>query len=226
MREHVTAHLEPLPDSGVHPLGAGARSHGHHDLSHRDLGHCDPGDHDLNGRRPGTTDRPARPAAVLIPIVEHPGGATVLLTERTRHLKHHAGQVSFPGGRANDEDHGVIDTALRETWEEIGLASHHIEIAGLLDNYLTGSGFLVTPVVGFVRPGFALKLDPFEVATAFEVPLAFFMDPANHAIESRLDGQAERRYYAFRHSGHLIWGATAGLLMNLYRRISGQLPTA
>jgi 8-oxo-dGTP pyrophosphatase MutT (NUDIX family) len=177
------------------------------------------GDHDLNSP-PSTQTRP-RPAAVLVPIILRSPEPTVLLTERSAHLKNHAGQVSFPGGRTDKEDRSVVDTALREAHEEVGLEARFVDVAGLLDNYLTGTGFLVTPVVGYVKPGFQLSLDEVEVAQAFEVPLAHFMDPRHHTIESRMDRGAERRYYVFRYDGHFIWGATAGMLINLYRRITG-----
>ncbi len=163
-------------------------------------------------------DSVLRPAAVLVPLVEHGEGLTVLLTQRTDHLRTHAGQVSFPGGRVEDHDRGPIDTALRETEEEIGLRRDHVEIAGYLDGYETGTGFHITPVVGFVRPGFALKLDADEVAEAFEVPLSFIFDPTNHQRHQREHDGRTRRYFAMPYNGFYIWGATAGMLMNLYRR--------
>ena len=159
-----------------------------------------------------------RPAAVLVPLVEHANGLTVLLTQRTDHLNHHAGQVSFPGGRVEADDRGPVDTALRETEEEIGLRRDQVEIAGYLDGYETGTGFHITPVVGFVRPGFTLKLDAFEVAEAFEVPLEFVFDPANHQRHRRMHNGRERRYFAMPYGDFYIWGATAAMLMNLYRR--------
>ena len=159
-----------------------------------------------------------RPAAVLVPLVEREGGLTVLLTQRTNHLNHHAGQVSFPGGRVEEHDRGPVDTALRETEEEIGLRRDYVEVAGYLDGYETGTGFHITPVVGFVRSGFTLKLDAFEVAEAFEVPLEFIFDPANHQRHQRVHNGRERRYFAMPYGEFYIWGATAGMLMNLYRR--------
>lgn len=191
----------------------------------------------LNGGRPSTGDfdlnpfmqdwlpdaQKLKPAAVLVPIVEHADGPTVLLTQRTDHLKHHAGQVSFPGGRVEAHDTSAIDTALRETEEEIGLDRSHVEIVGYLDAYETGTGFHITPVVGFVRPGFTLELDEFEVAEAFEVPLSFLFDPANHQRHSRMHQGSERRYFAMPYNDYYIWGATAGMLMNLYRRVHGLL---
>jgi 8-oxo-dGTP pyrophosphatase MutT (NUDIX family) len=179
------------------------------------------GDHDLNPFMLDWVDREQRltPAAVLVPLVEHAAGLTVLLTKRTDHLHHHAGQVSFPGGRVEAGDEDVIDTALRETEEEIGLERSFVKISGYLDDYETGTGFHITPVVGFVRPGFDLKVDDFEVAEVFEVPLAFLFDPANHQRHERVWNGRKRAYYAMPYDGFYIWGATAGMLMNLYRRV-------
>ena len=176
------------------------------------------GDHDLNPSLPRAN--PRRPAAVLVPLVERPDGHTVLLTRRSEHLHDHPGQVSFPGGRLDDTDRGPIDAALRETAEEIGLGREYVELAGLLDGYETVTGYGVTPVVGFIQPGFALTLDAFEVAEAFEVPLAFFLDEASRRIHSRLRDGRRRYYYAFEYADRYIWGATAGMLVNLQRRIA------
>jgi 8-oxo-dGTP pyrophosphatase MutT (NUDIX family) len=174
-------------------------------------------DHDLNG---GRRDPLAlTPAAVLVPLVERPSGLHVLLTQRTEHLYDHAGQVSFPGGRAESGDASLVETALRETREEIGLAEDHIEVVGYLDDYETITGFRVTPVVSFVTGGFTLALDTFEVAEAFEVPLSYILDPANHQTRSHTRGATERRYYVIEYENRYIWGATAGMLMNLYRRV-------
>ena len=177
------------------------------------------GDRDLDPSLPRTRAR--RPAAVLVPIVERPHGHTVLLTRRTDHLHDHPGQVAFPGGRLDDTDRGPVDAALRETAEEIGLGREHVELAGLLDGYETVTGYGVTPVVAFVRPGFVLTLDTFEVAEAFEVPLAFFLDAASCRIDSGVRGGLRRRYYAFEYADRYIWGATAGMLVNLRRRVAG-----
>jgi 8-oxo-dGTP pyrophosphatase MutT (NUDIX family) len=178
------------------------------------------GDFDLNPMMLDwvDSDQSLKAAAVLVPIIEREE-PTVLLTKRTDHLHHHAGQVSFPGGRVEPEDVDLVATALRETEEEIGLAREFVDIAGYLDDYQTGTGFHITPVVGFVRPGFELDLDDFEVAEAFEVPLSFLFDPANHHRHARVWQGKERRYYAMPYGDHYIWGATAGMLINLYRRI-------
>ena len=176
------------------------------------------GDRDLNPSLPRA--RPRRPAAVLVPIVERPEGPTVLLTRRADHLHDHPGQVSFPGGRLDDTDRGPIDAALRETAEEIGLGREYVELTGLLDGYETVTGYGVTPVVGFIQPGFALTLDAFEVAEAFEVPLAFFLDEASRRFHSRMRDGRRRYYYAFEYADRYIWGATAGMLVNLQRRIA------
>ena len=161
-----------------------------------------------------------KPAAVLVPLVER-DELTVLLTRRTDHLRAHAGQISFPGGRVEAGDRDFVETALREAEEEIGLGRENVEIAGFLDSYETRTGFHITPVVGFVRPGFELTLDRFEVAEAFEVPLDFLFDPSNHQRHSRVHNGARRYYFAMPYGDYYIWGATAGMLMNLYRRVHG-----
>ncbi|MBF0355252.1 MAG: CoA pyrophosphatase [Alphaproteobacteria bacterium] len=172
------------------------------------------GDADLN---PGMTPLAApRPAAVLVGLVEREEGFTVLLTRRTEHLAHHAGQVSFPGGRIEDRDGTPAQAALRETEEEIGLHRSHIDLIGRLDDYVTGTGFIVTPLVGLIRPPFDIEPDPFEVAEIFEVPLSFLLDPNNHQTCEKVIRGAELRYFAMPYGRHFIWGATAGILMNLY----------
>mgnify|MGYP001197302185 CR=1 FL=1 len=157
------------------------------------------------------------PAAVLVPVVARGQVPTVLLTRRTDHLHHHPGQISFPGGRVEAADTSPIDTALRETQEEIGLDRRHIELIGTLPDYLTGTGFRVTPVVGLVTPPFELTLDAFEVAEAFEVPLSHFLDPANHQEHSIVHEGRVRRFHAMPYHDYFIWGATAGIIMSLYR---------
>ena len=161
------------------------------------------------------------PAAVLVPVVVRGTAPTVLLTRRTDHLHHHPGQISFPGGRVEAADTSPIDTALRETEEEIGLHRRHIELIGTLPDYLTGTGFRVTPVVGVVTPPFELTLDAFEVAEAFEVPLSHFLDPANHEEHSIMHEGRLRRFHAMPYQGYFIWGATAGIIMSLYRVLRG-----
>jgi 8-oxo-dGTP pyrophosphatase MutT (NUDIX family) len=157
------------------------------------------------------------PAAVLIPIVMRSQGPTLLFTQRTAHLNDHAGQVSFPGGRVESTDASAIDTALRETEEEIGLDRRHAEVLGRLPDYYTGTGFLVTPVVAVVHPPFDLRADPFEVAEIFEVPLAFLMDGMNHQKRSVALPEGGRRiFYAMPYDRFMIWGATAGMLRNLF----------
>ncbi|HMM54961.1 MAG TPA: CoA pyrophosphatase [Candidatus Desulfobacillus sp.] len=162
------------------------------------------------------------PAAVLLPVVVRPEELTVLFTQRTAHLHDHAGQVSFPGGRREVSDPSPVFTALRETTEEIGLASERVEVLGLLPEYRTGTGFSVTPVVGLVHPPFELAPDSFEVAEVFETPLSFLLDPANHQRHSIEVGGIVRQYYAMPYQGHFIWGATAGMLVSLYRLLLGK----
>ena len=161
------------------------------------------------------------PAAVLFPLVVREHEPAVLLTKRTDHLHHHPGQISFPGGRVEAADTSPIDTALRETEEEIGLDRRHIELIGTLPDYLTGTGFRVTPVVGLVTPPFELTLDAFEVAEAFEVPLSHFLDPANHEQHSIVHEGRVRQFHAMPYQGYFIWGATAGIIMSLYRVLRG-----
>lgn len=172
------------------------------------------GDHILN---PGTrTESPLTPAAVLVPLIAHTETTTVLLTQRTKHMTRHPGQVSFPGGHIEPDDSSPEETALRETEEETGLHRRHIDIVGRLDNYETGTGFRVTPVVAVVTPPFELSPDPYEVAEVFEVPLAFLLDPANHQRHILEHKGVERKFFAMPYNQHYIWGATAGMLVNLY----------
>ena len=175
------------------------------------------GDVDLN---PGM-ERPSRltPAAVLVPVVERPGELTILLTRRTDHLADHAGQISFPGGRIEAGDPTPESAALREAQEEIGLPPERVRLLGRLESYITRTGFDVTPVVGLVNPPIELALDPFEVAEAFEVPLAFLLDPANHQRHHRAIAGRVCQFHAMTHGQYYIWGATAGMLMNLYERL-------
>ena len=160
-------------------------------------------------------------AAVLVPLVMRADGLQVLLTQRTAHLRDHAGQISFPGGRCELDDVDAVATALRETEEEVGLDRSHIEIIGALPVYHTVTSYAVTPVVALVEPGFTLALDAFEVEQAFEVPLAFLMTPANHRRHSlELAGQ-QRQFLSMPwprpgEAPYFIWGATAAMLRNLY----------
>ncbi|MBC3862952.1 CoA pyrophosphatase [Undibacterium jejuense] len=159
-----------------------------------------------------------RPASVLIPLVLRESGLTVLLTQRATSLNHHAGQISFPGGRFETSDVNPIETALRETEEEIGLSRKHIDILGNLPEYKTGTGYLVTPVVSLVHPPFDLITDPAEVAAVFEVPLAYLMNGQHHQrrVFQMPDGSGQRSFYAMPYEQHFIWGATAGMLRNLF----------
>ena len=160
-------------------------------------------------------------AAVLVPLVQRASGLTVLLTQRTAHLRDHAGQISFPGGRCEDSDVSAVATALREAQEEVGLDPAQVEVLGQLPEYRTGTGFSVIPVVALVLPPLNLKLDDFEVAEAFEAPLSFLLDPANRQRHS-IDYQGGRKeYYALPWEGYYIWGATAGMLVSLQRFLFG-----
>jgi 8-oxo-dGTP pyrophosphatase MutT (NUDIX family) len=161
----------------------------------------------------------ATAAAVLVPIVAHPAGLTVVFTQRTTHLKSHSGQVSFPGGRAEPGDASAEFTALREAAEEIGLPEDRVEILARLPDYHTRTGYRVTPVVGLLTPPLELAPDPREVAEVFEVPLAFLLEPQNRRRHTReFQGQTVG-YYVFEYQGRVIWGATAGMLVNLYRML-------
>ena len=168
----------------------------------------------------------SRPAAVLMPIIDHPSGATMLLTQRTAHLKRHSGQVAFPGGRHEPDDPSLFATALREAHEEIGLEPDRVEVIGRMPDYLTGSGCRVTPVVALLAPGFQPRPDPFEVADVFEVPLDFLMNPRNHQRRRILSDEGERQFFAMpwqapdSEAEYFIWGATAAMLRNLYRMLS------
>ncbi|MFT5588618.1 MAG: 8-oxo-dGTP pyrophosphatase MutT (NUDIX family) [Bradyrhizobium sp.] len=164
---------------------------------------------------------PARapiPASVLLPIVERSHGLTMLLTQRSPNLTNHPGQIAFPGGRADAGDHSAIDTALRETEEEIGLLRRHIDVIGTLPDYFTLTGYQITPVVALIRPPFDLRAEPGEVEEIFEVPLAFLMDGMHHqrrALELP-NGAGHRTFYAMPYERFFIWGATAGILRNLF----------
>ncbi len=159
--------------------------------------------------------KPVRDAAVLVPVVNHPGEPTILLTKRTDHLTKHAGQVSFPGGKVDEGDADAVAAALREAEEEVGLAPDHVEVCGFLDTYRTGTGFEIVPVVGLVRPGFELTLQESEVQAAFEVPLHFLLDRKNHQRQSAMWQGIRREYYAMPYGDYFIWGATAAMLVNL-----------
>jgi 8-oxo-dGTP pyrophosphatase MutT (NUDIX family) len=163
-------------------------------------------------------EQPVRPAAVLIPVVDHPQ-PTVLLTQRSAHLNDHAGQIAFPGGKIDATDASPLEAALREAEEEVGLQREFVEPIGYLDLYATGFGFRILPTVARVRPGFKLSINKGEVDDAFEVPLAFLMDPANHQLHSKEFRGMERSYYAMPFAERYIWGATAGILRVLYERI-------
>jgi 8-oxo-dGTP pyrophosphatase MutT (NUDIX family) len=160
------------------------------------------------------------PASVLVPIVTHAGGLTVLFTQRTAQLRAHSGQVSFPGGRAEPGDASPESTALRETQEEIGLAPERVEVIARMPEYLTRTGYRVTPVIGLVAPPLGLAPDSREVAEAFEVPLAFLLDSSNHKRETRELAGKQVGFWVMQYGERRIWGATAGMLVNLYRMLA------
>lgn len=190
--------------------------------AHGDLIARPRGDHDL---QPEPTEIPdetsAIEAAVLIPIVLHPDEPTVLLTLRAAALRSHSAQIAFPGGRIDATDGSPLVAALREAEEEIGLARERVRTVGYLDAYLTGTGYRVTPVVGLVEPPLSLTINRHEVDEAFETPLAFLLDPTNHQRHGREWKGRYRTYYAMPHGDRYIWGATAGMIRNLYERLAG-----
>lgn len=163
-------------------------------------------------------EQPVRPAAVLIPVVER-DQPTVLLTQRSPNLSSHAGQISFPGGKIDATDRSPLDAALREAEEEVGLDRKFVEPIGYLDLYATGLGFRILPTLARVKPDFDLRINAAEVDDAFEVPLAFLMNPENHQVHSKEFRGMERSYYAMPFAERYIWGATAGILRVLYERI-------
>ncbi len=181
---------------------------------------------EMRGDRARALQAATRPASVLIAVVTHAAVPSILLTQRTAHLKHHSGQIAFPGGSAEAHDLSAVATALRETREEIGLNPEQVEIIGSMPKYHTVTGYLVTPVVGLVTPGFTLLPDPAEVAEVFEVPLGFLMDPRNHQRRRIVIDAAERTFFSmpYRPSAergeYFIWGATAAMLRNLFRFLS------
>ncbi len=165
-----------------------------------------------------------KPAAVLVPIVDHgaenPVGLTILFTRRAAHLRDHSGQVSFPGGRVAAGDPSPEATALREAREEIGLEPQRVELLGRMPDYHTSTGFVITPVIGVITPPLGLLRDANEVEEIFEVPLAFLLDPANHQRQSRKWQGKLRWFYAMPYQEHYIWGATAGMVVNLSRYLA------
>ncbi len=176
------------------------------------------GDHRLNPlSAPGRS--PARPAAVLVPLVAYPAEIRVILTLRASALRDHSGQIAFPGGKIEDQDASPAAAALRESKEEIGLSPALITPIGYLDPYLTGTGFRVVPVVARIDPAYKLRIDPDEVDEAFEVPFSFLMNEANHELRAAEWRGAMRSFYAMIYGERNIWGATAGIIRNLYERL-------
>jgi len=182
-----------------------------------------PSDFDLNpdiAPSPHLINSP-RPAAVLVPIIARAEPA-ILLTLRTEHLNSHAGQISFPGGKIDNSDIDVAAAALRESEEEIGLTADLVEPLGYLDTYRTGTGYAIHPLVGLVCDRYIPRVNPGEVAEVFEVPLAFLMEPANHRRDSMVWNGTQRFYHAMPYAQRYIWGATAGIIKNMYKRLFGE----
>lgn len=180
----------------------------------------DYGDHRFNPGHPRMgAARALRDAAVLVPVVDHGAQASVLLTKRSEKLRNHSGQVAFPGGSIDTSDPSPEFTALRETREEIGLGKDFIDVVGRMPDYVSGSGYRIVPVLAVVRPGFALHLNQDEVDAAFEVPLSFLMDPANHRRDSRMWNELEWFFYEMPYGDQRVWGVTAGIIRTLYERL-------
>ncbi|MBN9553942.1 MAG: CoA pyrophosphatase [Alphaproteobacteria bacterium] len=189
------------------------------DAPSREIGHDD---YDLHPELRPPHQSEAVGAAVLLPIVMR-DEPSILFTQRTETLARHSGQVSFPGGRADATDLSPVETALRETREETGIDPAFVRIAGYLPRYRTGTGYDISPVVGVLSGGFTLAPNPDEVAEAFEAPLAFFLDPANRRLETRLWGGRERSFYVFTPQGRTIWGATAAILVDFAARLNARM---
>ncbi len=176
-------------------------------------------DYDLNPDTQLSPERTLRNAAVLIPVIERPAKASVILTKRSSALKHHPGQIALPGGKVDDADHGAVDAALREACEEIGLERRHADVLGALPPHETVTGFQVTPVLALVAPEFEARPEPGEVAEVFEVPLEHVMNPARFLIESRRWRGERRFYFVVPWGPYYIWGATARILRALADRM-------
>lgn len=179
------------------------------------------GDYDLNPHARPATRPILKPAAVLAAVVRRPQGFTFLLTRRTDDMPTHAGQIAFPGGRLQADDDGPVGAALREAYEEVGLDPRFVQPVGAIEPYETVTGFTVAPIVALVEPGFTLRPDPREVADVFEAPAAFLLDPRNHERHEREWQGGSRAFYVIPYQGRSIWGATAGMIRSLYRRLYG-----
>ncbi|KQM33639.1 DNA mismatch repair protein MutT [Rhizobium sp. Leaf68] len=179
----------------------------------------DIGDHILNPsvRLSGEGIR-LKDAAVLVPVIDDGDEARVIFTQRTKTLRNHSGQISFPGGGIDAQDRSPEEAALRETEEEIGMSRRFIETVGRMPDYISGTGFRIKPVLAVVRPGFTLTPNPAEVDEVFEVPLSFLMDPANHSRGSRMFQGRERFFYEMPYGERYIWGITAGIVRSIYER--------
>ena len=214
--------VDPISGPSAASLRARAEQKLRPSLSLADLEQAAPSnisDDPPNGLRPELPVlAPWRAAAVLLPIIDRPGGLTVLLTLRASDLRAHSGQVAFPGGKI-DAGETPHHAALREAQEEIGLEARFVKPLGWLDPFFTGTGFRVAPLVTLIEPSFALTVNKHEVDEVFETPFAFLMDAANHRLEEREWAGRRRRYYAMPYEGRYIWGATAGILRNLYEKL-------
>jgi 8-oxo-dGTP pyrophosphatase MutT (NUDIX family) len=168
----------------------------------------------------GLLEAPPVPAAVLVPVVMRPE-PSLLLTKRTSHLKKHAGQVSFPGGRIDPEDAGAEAAALREAWEEIALVANEVEIVGRMDDYVTGTGYRITPVIGMIRADLSFRPSPHEVEEVFEFPFSVLLDPEAPRRQKQHVRGRWREYWVWPHPDHFIWGATAAIMHHLAMKLAG-----
>jgi 8-oxo-dGTP pyrophosphatase MutT (NUDIX family) len=174
------------------------------------------GDVDLSGGAWEGDEITMRKAAVLVALIARAEGITILLTKRTAHLPTHAGQISLPGGKVEESDEDIVFTALREAEEEVGLDKSFVNVLGVLEQYKTGTGFDISPVIGMVGEGFEITIDQAEVADVFEIPLSFVLNKQNHILKTMYYKGADRHFYAMEYEGHNIWGATAAILVNFY----------
>ncbi len=170
---------------------------------------------------PNKVNDASRPAAILIPVLARPSGATVLLTQRTQGLKDHAGQISFPGGKIEQSDNGPLRAAMREAFEEVGLPRQAIQPLGFMPPYFSVTGFKITPLVALVEPDMPLTLNYGEVSEVFEIPLQFLMNPHNHLTENLEVNGVKRKFYSITHNERYIWGITAAIIRQLYERLYG-----
>ncbi|MBI36797.1 MAG: CoA pyrophosphatase [Alphaproteobacteria bacterium] len=217
----ISRFSKALKDSRVRRDLDGSRTQTHVEKTYENDGDSIKGGNCFTYNRESSSE-PLIPAAVLVPLIERENGYSVLLTRRSMGLSKHAGQISFPGGRIDSFDANPAMAALREVEEEIGVKPDYIDIIGEMDPYQVRTGFIVFPIVGFISNGFELKINPKEVEEVFEVPLSFILDPKNHHRQGRVFNGAMSYFYVLPYQNKYIWGATAAMLVNLYKILAGQ----